>query len=1316
MKLRWPHWTAGSVLLVALCALAVIYVVRKGLIDPWVEHEMVQQIAQRTGARVELGGFQLDLWRLHAELDNLTLHGLESPAEPPLFHADHIAVGLHIVSFFGRKISLDELIITSPRVYVRYNAQGESNIPKPKIHQSSRPWQQTLFDLAIARLELNGGTIDFDDHRVPLDVRGQNLAFRMQYAHPRGTDDSADSYVGVLSWQKVQIAAKRDAPFLVNLNTKFTLHRNSFDLDQLVCRLPHSEFDLRAELPSFESADWNLHYRGRLSLPDLRTIFRQPEVPDGTAEFSGDARYAAGRWTATGYYSGRDIRMRGVWFHEGGMASFGNYVIAQKKLTVANLHASAFGGAVDGRLEMNFDGLAFRTQTHLHGASLAGVFAALNNPSFPVIPLHWDSSMDVVSTNTWVANFKHFRTQGTSQWSPPAAPAAGVIPIAAQITYDYSADRKNVQLGQSEITSPRMKLDFDGTLGARDSALNVQFHADDLTEWDDFINAIRGPDAEPELIGGTATWRGQLLGPIVAPTFLGHVQSQNPRYAKYAWDRLEGDMEYSPDALELTNMTAKYGAASMQNMKLTLDLDGNWGFLPEDSWSLSAQIAGAPSSDVQQMIGTAYPVSGVFSGTLLGSGTHQAPVVDSDFTFLDISAESFRVDRLTGHFHWEKGEIQLTGANLTAGPGRAGGSILYRPDDQHVEFDVTAHTIALEQIAALQSKSLPIAGQFSFNLKGSGPITAPSAEGDIQLANLRVGAETQGTFDGHLVSDGRTASVTLTSDLTRGKLQGEISAGLSAGLPISATFHVQQLDLDPLIIAGLHLDKLTNHSSIDGEIAIKGSLRKPDTIEADANLSHVSFGYELVQLTNDGNIRLSYTRNEVRVDQAHLHGTDTDLQIGGSARFDGDRPLALSLAGSVDLRLLAGLIPDLETQGQGTLNVSVAGTMSSPRVTGRATVRDAAANYADFPVGLSKVNGNFVFDQSRLTFDGLTAEAGGGQLKLGGSLTYGQGPLRFDVSATTTTVRIRYPTGMSWLADGTLRLSGTSNGSLLTGSVNVQRVLFAQGVDVASFFAAASETSVSPPSSSPFLQNLTFDVATQTTPGARIEWGGAQIDMDGDVRLRGTWDRPVILGDVHLLGGEMVFRGNNYQLTRGDINFANPFRLDPVLNIEATTTISQYQVTIDFTGAASHLQMNYRSDPPLPDSEIVALLAIGNTGENGALTSGSASQNYGATALLSEAISSGLGSRIEHLFGISHFSVDPFVGEASTVSNAAARVTIEQQVTHDLTITYSTNAATSNQYQMIQVEYAVKRDLSVVFLRDINGTYGMDIKWVKHLK
>jgi len=232
-----------------------------------------------------------------------------------------------------------------------------------------------------------------------------------------------------------------------------------------------------------------------------------------------------------------------------------------------------------------------------------------------------------------------------------------------------------------------------------------------------------------------------------------------------------------------------------------------------------------------------------------------------------------------------------------------------------------------------------------------------------------------------------------------------------------------------------------------------------------------------------------------------------------------------------------------------------------------------------------------------------------------------------------------------------------------------------------------------------------------------MQWSGAQVELEGTMRLRGTWERPILLGNIHLLNGEMTFRGNKYQLSRGDIIFSNPFRLDPILNVEATTTISQYEVTLDFTGAASNLSLSYRSDPPLPDSDIIALLALGSTGTESALRSSSANttQGYGATALLSEAISSQLGGRIEKLFGISRFRVDPFLAGTASEQNAAARVTIEEQVGKAVTITYSSNAA-SQQEQVIQVQYALRRDVSIIALRDINGTYSLSVEFTKHFK
>jgi translocation and assembly module TamB len=538
---------------------------------------------------------------------------------------------------------------------------------------------------------------------------------------------------------------------------------------------------------------------------------------------------------------------------------------------------------------------------------------------------------------------------------------------------------------------------------------------------------------------------------------------------------------------------------------------------------------------------------------------------------------------------------------------------------------------------------------------------------------------------------------------------------LGGEYPLKGEAVIERLDLDPFLQAAFHLTDLTGHSSVDGRFQIYGALALPETLAVQADISRLVFDYANVKLENSGPVRLTYRRDEVRFEQANLRGPDTDFRISGFARFAGDRRISMNVAGTMNLRLAEGFLPRLEARGLAQVNAAIEGTTASPRITGKAHVENAAAHYGDFPAGLGQVTADFVFDSSRLLFENVTAETGGGQLLLSGSVTYGEGPLRYDISARSARVRIRYPEGMSWLAGGTLRLSGTTQAGLLSGRVVVERLLMAQGFDLASLIVASKEPVRAPSTTSPFLRNLQFDIEGVSSPDARVEWTGARFDSDASLRIRGTWEHPILLGHVHLLSGEMTFRGNRYVLTRGDINFSNPFRLDPVLSVEATTTIREYEVTLNFTGPASKLTLAYRSDPPLPASDIVTLLALGRTGEESELRSSAAAQAPGASALLSEAISSQLGGRLERLFGISRFRVDPFLAGTGTETNSAARITIEQQVARDLVITYSTNV-TSTQQQVIQVEYNVSRKLSIVALRDQNGTFGLDVKFKKRFK
>jgi translocation and assembly module TamB len=467
---------------------------------------------------------------------------------------------------------------------------------------------------------------------------------------------------------------------------------------------------------------------------------------------------------------------------------------------------------------------------------------------------------------------------------------------------------------------------------------------------------------------------------------------------------------------------------------------------------------------------------------------------------------------------------------------------------------------------------------------------------------------------------------------------------------------------------------------------------------------------------------LRSSKENLEIDQATFKGTDTNLAVAGTVRFAGSGTLGLRLNGALDLRLLTGFLPRLEASGPAQINASLEGAFDRPRITGKVHIGSASARVADFPTGMSNIKGDLTFDATRLFFDNVTAESGGGTLHMAGSVNYVENPLRYDITVRTDRVRIRYPEGMSWLAGGSLRLTGTPTSGVLSGRVVVERVTLSQGLEVAGVLVSSKGSISGPTTSSTFLRNLQFDIAALSGPDARMEWPGAELEAEANLRVRGTWEHPILLGHIHILSGDLSFHGDRYRVTRGDMNFANPFRLDPVLNVEATTTIQQYEITLNFNGPASKLTLAYRSDPPLPANDIITLLALGQTSSEASIRGGgtgtSQSASSGASAILSEAVSSQLGGRLERLFGITRFRVDPGlaeVGSTGSSQNAAARVTVEQQVTRNLTITYVSNVG-STQQQVIQVEYNLDRNISIVALRDQNGTFGIDIKIKKHFQ
>ncbi len=275
-------------------------------------------------------------------------------------------------------------------------------------------------------------------------------------------------------------------------------------------------------------------------------------------------------------------------------------------------------------------------------------------------------------------------------------------------------------------------------------------------------------------------------------------------------------------------------------------------------------------------------------------------------------------------------------------------------------------------------------------------------------------------------------------------------------------------------------------------------------------------------------------------------------------------------------------------------NATVKGTFSDPQIVGRMEFKNAAFNIADVPNGISKATGVVLFTKDRATIQRLTGETGGGKIDLSGFASYGGGQTVFRIHAAVHEVRVRYPEGVSTVADASLNFTGSTASSMLSGTVTILRTGINLQSDFSSILAKSAEPVRTPSARQGLLGGLSFDVQIQTAPDIQLESSLTEnLQAEANLRLRGTASNPALLGRINITQGKLTFFGTQYTLNQGSVSFFNPVKIDPILNIDLETKARGIDITLTVSGPINKLTLTPRSDPPLQFSEIVALLATG---------------------------------------------------------------------------------------------------------------------------
>ena len=1354
---RPPRWWKFLLLVIAVglvALLAALWYSTTDSFQAFVRKRVVAEIERITGGRAEIGSFHAVPFHMQVEVRNITVHGKEGPKEVPLAHADSLVARLKVISFLRTEFGFYSVTLEHPVIHIAIGADGTTNVFAP--HLIAAPSEKTpiqqLFALSIDHLSVRKGEMLWADRTIPLDFAIHDTGLQMDYSFLRGR------YEGHLSVGKVDSAIEDLRPFAWMTTVEFSLGTTFADIKSLKWNSGRSSLEAGGRVSDFRNPRLDGSYDAHIDLADAAAIARRRDLREGTAEFKGSGHWSLQEFASSGTLALHDLGWQNDQIALKKASATTDYSATDQQIKLWKLQGKLFGGSFTGDAQVDNWLHSLPTPTtgkakkgrediavisaarpstkkgekaktpgiqsgvvhiRVRDVSAAEMALALDVPAHPLHRFHPAGLAAGTVDAFWRGSARESEVGFAMDVNPPPHIPKGELPVTAHIQGKYRAGNDSLELAQFDLSTPASRVRASGILAAT-STLHVSISTSNLEEWRPLVMAMGGPANLPFRADGGAMFNGVAEGTFSSPTVAGTLVAQDFEFTMPAtsrtpeqqvhWDSLGASIQFSSQELGLRGGTLRRGETSA-DFEVSAALQ-NGLFTENSPYTARVNLHNVDVASTATLAGFVYPVSGTADVSVQIAGTRAHPRAEGHIHAANASAYGEAIEKFDADLRIAGSETALNNIQLTHQDASVSGSAAYTPSTRGFRLDLAGKNFDVSRIRQIHLDRLPVEGRADFTLQGSGTLGAPVIDASVHINDLTVDHELAGGLVLKATTRNDELVVSGHSEFPHGTLSIAGSVGVHGDYPANISAQLDHVDLDALWRAYLG-GQLTGHSAVGGSITMQGPLRYPRQWTLNGIGTDVAVDVEYSKLHNQDPIRFTYADQTAHIEPAHLVGEGTDIVGHGSIHFVGARELDLSADGQVDLKLLGGIVPDLTASGLTTIHMTLGGTISEPLPQGSIEVKNGAASYAGLPSGLSEMNGSLSFTRDRIHIDQLTSRTGGGTLDLKGEVTNYNRQISFNLTAVGKEVRLRYPPGVSSTATAELHWVGTRSASLVSGDIMVTKLAVTPGFDFGSYLERSRQSAAITPANSP-LYNVKLDVAVRTAPELQMKTAVARLSGDADLRLRGSAARPSVLGRADILEGDATFNGIKFRLERGDITFANPVAIEPQLNLQATTHVRNYDLDVTVTGTPDRLAVNYRSEPPLPKSDIIALLALGRTSEESEQLQQQSGQGIfsdeATNLIINQAINSTVSSRMQKLFGVSRIKIDP--QGLTTETNPTARgpqVTIEQQFANNISLTYSTNVSQSSQ-QIIQGEYYVNRNISVVGTRDQNGVVSFDVR------
>lgn len=761
------------------------------------------------------------------------------------------------------------------------------------------------------------------------------------------------------------------------------------------------------------------------------------------------------------------------------------------------------------------------------------------------------------------------------------------------IVDDFSAH------GEFKVTEEQVEytanLELDQNRGTSKGSIHYEngFQISFATERLDFKNIYTLAGLS---VVGSAAIKGTTQGDSRAATFNLDFNGQEISFEKYflgaakglvsyksGWLYFQkisgqvGDSEYSGDvAIDLLNERVK---ASGQSPKVTLtDLTRVFSEL--------VQLPVTPEGIGKVNVSAEGPLDFSRLSYNLQSQFEKVTVIGEVFPSLDFNVVS------------DKGEVRITKAEVKKGKGRIQMRGSAKPNAQ-VQVDFRGENLFLEDSENINRLDANISGKVTLEARMTGHVLRPSLLIDTAIRNLVI--DEQEFADSKAVLGVNPQGVMGDINLFAGRLISEIQLPFTKESPFLLDVNANDWEFATIftIIGG---GKLVSEydARLSGKLRLDAATGGLFNSTGQGTIQKLLLKRGPLLLENLTQMQLKVKNGIGHLQDFKLRGPNSKLElIGENFSYDS---LNLGIAGDLDLRLLNIFFPFMdEIGGRAQVKTQLTGPLLKPEILGNVLIKNGYVKIKNFPHAFEKIDSNTEFSKSRVNINRIDGFLGGGVLQGQGSiLINGYRNLPTDIGFKLTGTTLTIPAGVQSSGSANLRLTGDWFPFLLSGDYNVDRGLFSREFTDASGTNLIQQSSYLPKmilksAFEPLNLNLNIKVDRNFSVKNSMVDGSAK----GELNIKGTPTLPALLGSIELeKNTKLLLRDKVFEATAGSAKFNGSTEINPEIYVTARSRVQEYDISMILQGNAKNALPRLTSIPPLSETDIITLLALGVTSEN----------------------------------------------------------------------------------------------------------------------